>query len=307
MNIIILHPTAIPELDRRHQVKYFDLKTDPRPKFRGMQSGAQLVIEEEINDAEIMSTGSYLIEKTHHNCATAIWVIDTYMREREFEFSTMYFDHVFCADMNYLEAFDTPTTWLPLYAKDNFISTGFTMYEKPYTQRPLDIGIAGYKGDFKPFRNHVWESMENHFGKRFVTKAGLYDYRYNQFYNDVRIAWNCTATRGCANLRVFEAMKAGCLMITDRSPDLERLFEDGTHLIMYDNAKDCIEKVEYYRKNPEQAEKIAETGRIEVMSKHLRHHRFFTMIEVMQKRGLIVDDTITLEAEMESVTGTVEV
>ena len=63
------------------------------------------------------------------------------------------------------------------------------------------------------------------------------------------------------------------MLLTDKIPDLEFLFEDRKHLVTYEDEKDLLEKVKYYLKNDTKRQEIAEAGREEVQ-KHSYFKRF---------------------------------
>ena len=89
-----------------------------------------------------------------------------------------------------------------------------------------------------------------------------------------RLVFN-RSLNGDLNMRVFEAMACGSLLITDRLPNeagLGELFEDRRHLVLYDE-EDLEELVVYYLKNEDEREEIAECGLKEVLAHHTYGHR----------------------------------
>jgi hypothetical protein len=70
------------------------------------------------------------------------------------------------------------------------------------------------------------------------------------------------------NMRCFETMATGTMLLTDRIPHIEELFEDKKHLVLYDNLDDMVEKAKYYLDHDDEREKIAQAGYEEVMAKH---------------------------------------
>jgi glycosyltransferase involved in cell wall biosynthesis len=85
------------------------------------------------------------------------------------------------------------------------------------------------------------------------------------------VSLNCSLN-GELNPRVFQVLASGGFLLTDRlSPEagLERLFRDGEHLVCYDGAEDLQQKIDFYRRHPSQARRIARAGRDE----YLLHHR----------------------------------
>ena len=61
--------------------------------------------------------------------------------------------------------------------------------------------------------------------------------------------------------RIFEGMACGKMVLCDRldkSKGLDKLFEDEVDIVYYDDIFDCVEKMNYYRENDEERERIAE-------------------------------------------------
>jgi len=87
-----------------------------------------------------------------------------------------------------------------------------------------------------------------------------------------------------ASPRVFEAMACGCFVISDRQRDVFSLFEDGKHLVGFDNPNDLIEKIKYYLAHPEEREAIARRGREEVLKNHTYVDRIKKLISHVAER-----------------------
>jgi spore maturation protein CgeB len=71
------------------------------------------------------------------------------------------------------------------------------------------------------------------------------------------------------NLRIFEALAAGCFLLTDYCEELEELFVIGEEMEVFRSASELAEKVDYYLKNPELRNKIAQHGHEQFLKKHL--------------------------------------
>jgi len=89
-----------------------------------------------------------------------------------------------------------------------------------------------------------------------------------------RIVFN-RSLDGDLNMRVFEALATGSLLLTDRlSPEagLEELFIDREHLVLY--GEDDLEALAaYYLEHEAERERIAEQGHREVLARHTYGHR----------------------------------
>lgn len=85
------------------------------------------------------------------------------------------------------------------------------------------------------------------------------------------------------NMRCFETMATGTMLLTDRISHIEELFEDKKHLVLYDSFDDMVEKAKYYLAHDDEREKIAQAGYEEVMAKHTIQHRVDTILNEFMK------------------------
>ena len=282
MNILLVTTIPVPELEKVHSVKYYNPKEEPLSDFTLKAQKAHLIIEQETSDNDRLT---YTLGTTFPWTCKALWAIDTYLRGHEIISYGNNFHHIFCADTQSVHKYEQPSSFLPLCANNVEGTSGFT--KDMYRTRDVELGFAGFKGNWKPKRNHYIEKLIDKYGTRFHYVNGLKGNEYNDFYNRVKIAWNCAPTQS-VNLRVFETMLAGCLVITDRNSDTKMVFTDGENIVMYDNPKDCIDKIEYYLQHWDtEGVKIAQAGKELVESQHMRYHRYFEMIDMLINRGLV--------------------
>ena len=83
----------------------------------------------------------------------------------------------------------------------------------------------------------------------------------------------------CLNGRTFEAVSCGALLVTDYTPGLEKCFEIGKEIVVYDSYKDGVEEVEYYLENEKERKKIAKAGLERTKREHKIQDRFQEMIK----------------------------
>lgn len=91
---------------------------------------------------------------------------------------------------------------------------------------------------------------------------------------------------GDLNMRVFEALSCGSLLLTDRlDPEsgLEDLFKDREHLVLYDR-NNLLDLIHYYLKHDEERERIASAGRSAVLRSHTYGHRISEIIRTVTGR-----------------------
>lgn len=74
--------------------------------------------------------------------------------------------------------------------------------------------------------------------------------------------------------RVFEMGLSGTMMLSQRSPDIERFYEPGKEFIAYDSIEDCADKARFYLSNEAERSRIAEAYVRRTRGEHLWQHRF---------------------------------
>ncbi len=102
-----------------------------------------------------------------------------------------------------------------------------------------------------------------------------------------RIGVNDTAAEDL-NMRVFEALGAGALLLTNRLPaesGLETLFTDGRHLVVYDDDEGLLAKIRYYldERHAAEREAIAAEGRREVLARHTYDVRVQQILDTLSR------------------------
>jgi len=85
------------------------------------------------------------------------------------------------------------------------------------------------------------------------------------------------------NMRVFEALASGSLVLTNRlsrESGLEELFVDRKHLVLYDR-DNVLELIRYYLSHDEERGRIAAAGYAEALGKHTYEHRVEQILETV--------------------------
>lgn len=83
------------------------------------------------------------------------------------------------------------------------------------------------------------------------------------------------------HLREFEAPMCGALYCTGFSDELAEMFEPDEEVVVYRNQYELLEKVRFYRANPEQAELIRQRGRARALREHTYHHRYEKLFKAL--------------------------
>ena len=112
-----------------------------------------------------------------------------------------------------------------------------------------------------------------------------------RLYSSSKIVFNRSVGND-VNMRVFEALASGSLLITNDlaagnlggngQPDL---FRDGIHLATYRTGEELLDKARYYLRRDDLRERIAAAGRAEVLAKHCYDHRVRDWLSVAGRTG----------------------
>ncbi len=114
-------------------------------------------------------------------------------------------------------------------------------------------------------------------------QSHVYGEEYCRGLASGKIIFNYSAS-GDLNMRIFEAMAVGRMLLTDRRAvrnGLLDLFEEGKELVTYTNEDDLLEKAAYYLAHDEERERIAAAGRAAVLQHHTYAHRIDRILEVV--------------------------
>lgn len=81
--------------------------------------------------------------------------------------------------------------------------------------------------------------------------------------------------------RNFEVPGCGGFLLTERVPHLERYFELGSEIGVYDGEEDLVEQVGHWLGHEEQRATVAEAGYRRTMAEHTYDHRFTSIFAAM--------------------------
>ncbi|MFA6448786.1 MAG: glycosyltransferase [bacterium] len=84
-------------------------------------------------------------------------------------------------------------------------------------------------------------------------------------------------------IRVFDILACGGFLLTDSRKDLQRLFDPGADLAVFDSKSELRALAEHYIDNPEMRKKIALHGRQTVLARHTFRHRLEEMLKIIFK------------------------
>lgn len=195
---------------------------------------------------------------THHHC------------ELHVELAKV-FDVTFVAQRDYMPAFEAAGVevhWLPLWA-----SREVTPVE-PKEFGAVFVGTLNAK--LNPDRVAFFEALQK--AVPLVCKSG----DWATIFDRSEIVVNQTV-KGDLNFRVFEAMGAGALLLTEKSPNgLFDIFTEGEHLVTYTkgDVQEAADRIRELLDDKARLRRIASRGREEVMGKHRAEHRLAEVLRI---------------------------
>ncbi|MCM3340718.1 glycosyltransferase [Paenibacillus sp. MER TA 81-3] len=155
----------------------------------------------------------------------------------------------------------------------------------PYSMRRFDVSFVGTRGhEIYKSRDESLRFIETKFqGQANLSlRKNIYLEDLSAHYGNSKIVFNQTADKFKSfNMRIFEGMGCGALVLTDNTPEQSELFENGLHYVIYDSKEDMLEKLRYYLSHPDQAAKIAAEGQRHAVRYHTYEHRARQMLEVI--------------------------
>lgn len=177
--------------------------------------------------------------------------------------------------------FVAPVKFFPFAMAKDFFNCSL-----PLRERKIDISSVGTLDSiYYHKRINALKAIKTEF-------ANMYKMSFNRrvfleelakLYSSSKIVVNHTAdTIKSFNMRIFEGMGCGALVLTDYVPKIEEIFTDGKHLVIFENRHDLIEKIDYYLNNIDEAEKIAKAGYEHLISNHTYEHRAQQLIDMIQ-------------------------
>lgn len=127
-------------------------------------------------------------------------------------------------------------------------------------ERVGQIAFVGQAGRFHPRRGRLLAALGEHrlpvAHKPLPQRAGL------NLYGSSLVGFNASLN-GDLNLRIFEALASGSMLLTDRlsaGSGLSSLWREGRELITYTDAGDLVEHARHYLDHPAEAREIGRAG-----------------------------------------------
>ena len=152
--------------------------------------------------------------------------------------------------------------WLPLAADDS-------IYIPMNLDKKYDLCFIGSRHSANRIkRDNILDRLDSRFNiKIFDGNPPVTAEQAARIYNQSRITLNENLFPA-VNLRLFEVMACDTVVLTEETaPGLNKLFQDEKHLLTY-NPDNLIDKVDYYLKQHDELQRIADESSRLILEKH---------------------------------------
>jgi len=121
-------------------------------------------------------------------------------------------------------------------------------------------------------------------GQRLHPEIGYYE-ELPDFYASSDVNFNCTSVqmKGAVNQRVFDVPAAGGFLLTDHRVQLERMFEPGKEIALYQSPEEVPELLARYLADAPERQRLAQAGRARVLAEHTYGHRLAALIAALDE------------------------
>lgn len=209
------------------------------------------------------------------NLPKVCYLIDTHINYEKHLDIAGHFDFIFLAQKAYVkkmtEAGIKNVFWLPLACDPD-------IHGKVEQGKKLDVGFVGTIPETENRRKSLLERIGSRFNlsceRKFMEEMA-------EHYSRSKIIFN-NAINDDLNMRVFEALCSGSLLLTDSVNGLEEMFENQKHLVIYED-QNIENLIAHYLENDQERELIAEKGRQEVLNNHTYVHRADDLIKLLNR------------------------
>lgn len=234
-------------------------------------------------DAVIFIEGGSMRMLPDTTCAksylTAWYAIDTHMDFDKHVRIGRLFDLTFVAQKQYVAALiaaGVPAAqWLPLaFATELATETGHL--------RSIDIAYVGSENTgMHPQRSALLNALRATFASTRFGRATPVE--MGSIYSNSKLVFNRSVNND-VNMRFFEAMGAGAVLLTDRIVEngVEDLFVDGLHYLTYRSEEDLVRLARELLADPARLRDIGDAARDCVLARHTYQHRADEMVLALQ-------------------------
>jgi glycosyltransferase involved in cell wall biosynthesis len=212
-------------------------------------------------------------------CLKIAYLIDVHL---QFEIRSQlccFFDAIFLSQKDYKAKLEADghrnVFWLPLAADPE-------VHFSPGLPRTVDVAFVGKMGLPGTSRHEVLTYVLSRF-KTNPLDTWMAPPEMGRIYSSAKLVFN-KSINGDVNMRVFEAMSSGAMLVTDHVANgMQDMFVEGQHYIGYSSSTDAVEKISWFLNNDEKRTEIATAGQDVVQRNHTYQTRVKQMFAVVSE------------------------
>lgn len=209
------------------------------------------------------------------DCVTAWYAIDTHLHLPQHMRVAGLFDVTFVAQFEFLRRFgEREAHWLP-FAVDP------RLYKRAPAPRDIDVAYIGsdHRG-LHPERARLLDLIRSRYGNTFLGRAD--PAKIGDIYGRAKVVFN-RSVRNDVNMRYFEAMGAGAVLVTDsaRENGVEQLFSPGEDFLEYQDDASMLAAIDSVLADDRMREIMGARAQNHVLSGHTYRHRAEKIVEVL--------------------------
>ena len=224
--------------------------------------------------------GDYKYDLPQHLRPQVFLAIDTHLRKpfKKIVKQAKHYDFVMCVHKDSIKALrwkGISAEWLPVACDPE-------VHRKLDIPKKYDVGFVGTEGK-RTLRRILLKELGKRYPKSFLGIAPFTE--MSQIYSASKIGFNYSI-RNDINMRMFEVMSCGALLITNRTKGngFEELFENGKHLVTYKNQRELFRLIDYYLTHDKEREEISRNGHQLVIKYHTYEMRTANMLERVKEK-----------------------
>lgn len=213
---------------------------------------------------------------------SAFWAIDTHLTPERLARQAGACDFVFTAQKDgsrlMAELTGTKSTWLPLACDPD-------IHRRLPIKKSLDVSFVGNR--FAGPRDRLLSWVTDEFADRCFVGNAYFD-ELAKIYSQSKFVVNQSLNNDI-NMRVFEALSCGALLLTDEILDngFDDLFRSGVHLETFQNPEEIESQIRYYLANSGKYHNVALAGHRHVREHHTYRHRMQSIVEMIESGASI--------------------
>lgn len=158
----------------------------------------------------------------------------------------------------------------------------------PEKNKKYDLGWVGRSdARFYSHRRRILSLLKENYNLNNTSRYYNWEEMY-EVYRKSRIAVNISRDDfpQDANMRCFEAMGAGAMLITQLPSELEKLgYEEGRHFIGFRKEKELLGKIHFFLSKPRTLEQISQEGRTLTLEEHTYKKRAEKILDLFLTHG----------------------